>query len=189
MTVITQIIGIIAMAFNILSFQGKRQKDIIALQLIGSVLFTVHFFMLKAYTGGLMNAIGIIRAIVFLKKDFFKSDNVWWLIGFETVYALSYMLTFTVFGKEATPINFLIEIFPIIGSTATTLAFRSKTAKSTRLLGLISSPSWLIYNIIVVSVGAICCEAISLISIIVALFRFDSKAKKENKTETNDENV
>lgn len=38
-----QCIGIVAMVFNILSYQGKSQKTVIALQLFGAALFSVNF--------------------------------------------------------------------------------------------------------------------------------------------------
>ena len=175
MELVAQIIGVFAMLFNIWSYQQKSQKYIIALQLVGSALFTVHFFMLNAYMGALLNAVGIVRAIVFLHKGKLKSDHVLWLLGFILVYVLSYILTFSVLGKEFTAINALVEVLPVIGMTATTFAFRSKTAKTTRLLGLVSSPSWLMYNIVSLSIGAICCEVFSLISIMVGFIRLDRK--------------
>lgn len=181
MEAIAQIIGIFAMLFNVFSYQQKQQKSVIAFQLAGSALFSAHFFLLKAYMGGLLNAVGIIRAIVYLKKQTLKSDGVLWLIGFELLYAASYVLTFTVFGTEFTPINAIIELLPLVGMTATTIAFRSTAAKTTRLLGLISSPSWLIYNVINVAVGAIVCEVLSLISIITGIIRLD--LRKNDKSE------
>ena len=171
--IIAQIIGIIAMAFNILSYQQKNQRYIIAWQLLGTTLFTVNFFLLGAYTGALLNAVGIVRAIVFLYKKQLRTDHPLWLIGFIAVYILSYILTFTAFGKDFNLTNALVEILPVVGMTATTLAFRSKTAKSTRLLGLISAPSWLVYNIVAKSMGAILCAAFCLVSILVGLLRFD----------------
>ena len=82
-------------------------------------------------------------------------------------------------GKTFNPANAIVEILPVIGMTATTFAFRCKTAKATRLLGLVSSPAWLIYNIVNFAIGAICCEVFSLISIIVGLIRLDGKISKE----------
>lgn len=177
--VVAQIIGIVAMVFNICSYQQKQQRGIIALQLFGSVLFTVHFFMLNAYMGGLLNAIGVIRAIVFLYKDKLKTEHVLWLIGFIAIYVASYILTFTVFNKQFDIWNAMIEILPLIGMTATTFAFRSRTPKVTRLLGLVSSPSWLVYNLISLSIGAIFCEVISLGSILVGYLRLDREKMKK----------
>ncbi len=179
MYVIAQIIGIIAMVFNISSYQFKEQKRVIACQLIGSGLFSIHFFMLGAYIGGLLNAIALVRAIVFLRKDIFKTERIEWLIGFIVVYVLSYVLTFTVFGKEFNVLNAFIEVLPVVGMTAMTIAFRSKSTKVTRLAGLVSSPSWLVYNIVNFAIGAICCEVFSLISIIVGLIRIDGGKRRQ----------
>ena len=178
MKIAAQIIGIFAMLFNILSYQQKNKAQIVALQLFGSTLFSIHFFMLGAYMGGLLNVIGIFRAIVFLKEDFFHAKHWAWLFGFIAIYLLSYLLTFTVFEKAFTLSNGIIELLPVIGMTATTFAFRAKSAKSTRLLGFVSSPAWLIYNVISVSIGAICCELFSLLSILIGLLRFDVKNKE-----------
>jgi hypothetical protein len=73
----------------------------------------------------------------------------------------------------------MIEILPLIGMTATTFAFRSRTPKVTRLLGLVSSPSWLVYNLISLSIGAIFCEVISLGSILVGYLRLDREKMKK----------
>lgn len=178
--IVAQIIGIIAMAFNILSYQQKRQRYIIVWQLLGTSLFTVNFFLLGAYTGALLNAIGIVRAIVFLNKKTLKSDHPLWLWGFICVYIISYVLTFTVFHKDFNATTAIVELLPVVGMTATTLAFRSKSAKSTRLLGLISAPSWLVYNIFAKSMGAILCAAFCMVSILIGYIRLDRNTNKEN---------
>lgn len=183
MKITAQTIGVLAMIFNILSYQRKKQTGVIVFQLIGSTLFTVNFFMLKAYTGGLLNAIGILRAVVFLKRDLFKSERAVWLVCFEIVYAACYVLTFTAFKTPFTFKNALLELLPVVGMTATTVAFRSTAASTTRALGLISSPAWLIYNLFAKSYGAICCEIISLISIVVGFFRLDQKSEEKEENE------
>ena len=98
-----------------------------------------------------------------------------WLLGFVAVYLTSYLLTFTVFGKEPTAINLIVEFLPVVGMTATTASFRLTDAGAIRRFGLISSPTWLIYNIANFSIGAICCEVLSLGSILIGIFRHDRK--------------
>ena len=58
-----------------------------------------------------------------------------------------------------------------------------KNAAAVRLIGItLSSPSWLIYNIFVGSIGAILCEAFSIASIAIGIVRHDIKrASKEEK--------
>lgn len=175
-TLIAQMVGIFAMAFNILSYQQKTRQRAIAFQLGGSILFAVNYLMLGAVVGGILNAIGTFRAIVFLNKEKFRADKPIWLAGFVGAYVLSYVLTFTLFGKAPTFGNLIVEFLPVVGMTATTISFRLSDAKSIRRFGLISSPSWLVYNIVSFSVGAIICEVLSLGSILIGMLRFDRKS-------------
>lgn len=177
---IAQIISIAAMAFCILSYQQKKAEGVITLQLFGGVLFAISFLMLGAYGGGILNIVAAIRAILFLKKDTFHTDKPFWLPVFFTVYVLAYVATFTVFHKEPTPFHLILECLPVIGMVATTLAFRLGDARIIRRYSLVSSCSWLIYNIAALSIGAICCEAFSIVSIFIGMYRLDRK-KPENK--------
>lgn len=181
--IVAQIIGILAMLFNIWSYQQKQQKFIIAFQLIGSTLFTIHFFMLNAYMGAILNAVGILRAVVFLKEDFFHSKHFLWIFAFISLFLGCYVLTFTAFKLPFTTANAFLEFLPVFGMTATTFAFHARSEKSTRLLSLLSSPAWLTYNIIWFSIGAICCESFTIVSIAVGLLRFDLKKEKTEKEE------
>lgn len=173
--IIAQGIGIVAMMFNILSYQGKRQKTVIALQLCGGALFSVNYLLLGAAVGGILNILATLRAVVFLFKKQLKADRLPWLIGFLASYIAVYVLNFTVFGKEATPYNLIIEVLPVIGMVALNIGFRLKNAADVRKCGLISSPAWLIYNITVGSWGAIVCEILTLASIFIGMFRHDKK--------------
>jgi len=177
---IAQIIGIAAMAFNILSYQQKTRSGAIAFQLVGASLFAINFLLLDAVVGGLLNVIGAIRSIVFLNKEKLRADHPAWFAGFTAAYLASYILTFTLFAKEPTAVNLIVEFLPVIGMVALTISYRQSDAKAIRRFGLISSPSWLIYNIANLSIGAICCEVLSLGSIIIGILRLDRSQKLQN---------
>lgn len=170
-----QIIGLVAMFFNLFSYQQKTRKGAIICQLFGTILFTINFFMLGATVGAIMNFIGALRAVIFINKEKLKADHIGWFIGFTVIYLVSYVLTFTVLDKEPTAVNFILEFLPVIGMVATTHSYRLTDAKAIRKFGLISSPVWLIYNIANFSVGAIICEVLSLASIIIGIVRLDRK--------------
>ena len=176
--IIAQIIGIIAMCFNLFSYQQKTRKGAIICQLFGTILFTVHFFLINAIIGALMNFIGAVRAVIFINKEKLRTDHIAWFIGFTVIYIASYILTFTVFGKETVAENFIYEALPVIGMIATTISYRLTDAKAIRKFGLISSPVWLVYNIRNFSIGAIICEILSLFSIIIGMIRLDREKKK-----------
>ena len=163
------------MLFNILSYQGKQKRTVITLQLLGGVFFSVNYLLLGATVGGILNIIAAIRAVVFIFKDKLKADRIEWLILFAASYVCVYILNFTVFGKEPTAFHFVIELLPVIGMLALNIGFRLKDSAGIRKCGLVSSPAWLIYNIVAGSWGAIICELVTLISIFVGMLRHDQK--------------
>ena len=59
-----------------------------------------------------------------------------------------------------------------------TVGFSKTDAKAVRICGFISSPCWLIYNCVNMTVGGILCETISLISILSAYLRLDVRNRK-----------
>ena len=179
-----QIVSVFGMICNILSYQQKKQSHLLVCQLLGGALFAISYFMLGATIGGLLNLVAVTRAILFLFPERLHTSHPLWLGGFIVCYITFYVLSFTVFGVEPRPINFLIEVLPVIGMTALSVAFMLKDSRRTRQLGLISSPAWLIYNIYYTSVGAIVCEAISPVSIFVGILRHDIKKSAEKETET-----
>ena len=167
-----QAVGLAAMGFNILSYQQKTRRGVIGFQLCGSLLFALNFFLLGAPMGCILNIISAIRAVVFINRDKLRANHPAWLAGFLLTYLASYLLTFTVLGKDPTAVNLILEFLPVIGMTAATLSFRKQDAASIRRYGLISSPCWLIYNCTVPSTGGIICEVFNIISIIVGLIRY-----------------
>lgn len=176
---IAQVIGIVAMIATVFSFMQRKQNTVLTLQLIGGLLFCVHYFMLGAISGGLLNIIAVIRAIVFLNKDRLKANHPAWSVGFIICYVLSYAAVFLVFGKEPTPTNIFLELLPVIAMILSLISFRYSEAKYIRRYGLASSPLWLTYNIANGSVGAIICEVMNLLSITIGILRHDIKWKKK----------
>lgn len=175
MHLLAQVIGILAMAIIILSFQFKTKRYVLLMQLIGAGLFAVNMFMLDAVMGGILNTIAVFRAAIYMRRNNPKWLN-WVFFG---LYFVSYLLTFTIFGKAPTLVNFLVEILPLIGMVAMTIAFSKTDTKIIRICGLINSPCWLIYNCINFTIGGILCEAVSLLSIVFAMLRFDTKKDKK----------
>lgn len=168
-----QVIGVIAMLFNIFSYQGKSKNTVIILQLCGGVLFAVNFLMLSAVVGGLLNIIAAIRAVVFYYGDKLKADRPVWFVLFILSYITVYVLNFTLFGKEVTAVNLLIEMLPVIGMIALNVGYRLKSAAAIRKCAFVSSPAWLVYNIIAGSWGAVICEVFTLVSVITGVLRHD----------------
>ena len=179
MNITAQIIGIFGLAFNALSFQQKSKRALIIFQLFGGLLFSIHFLMLGAYTGFLLNALCVFRAIVYSRKNLKPKPMMIWLCVFTLLYFISYALTFTVFNVEITPFNAIIEFVPIVGMCFVTISFGMTSAGKIRTFSTINSCSWLVYNIVHYSIGGIICEVLSLISIVIGIIRYDLKKTKK----------
>lgn len=182
MEIIAQILGIIAMCLNVAVFVMKKQKTMIIIQFIASVLFATNMLLLGALSGGLMNGAAIVRGIVFMNKR--RLGNRKWLFtgGLIGIYIVLYILGFAVFGKSAEVRNIIIEFLPLFAMIMMTIGFAADSARKTRIFGLINSPPWLVYNIINFNVGGIICEIFCMISVVCGMIRYDRKGVDKNGT-------
>ena len=148
--------------------------------MIGAAFFGVSYLMLGAIIGAILNVVAILRSVIYLLGDRVRAGNRLWLVFFGALYVLAYALTFTAFGKEASATNLIIEALPAIAMLAITIGYSLKDAAAIRTVALIASPLWLAYNIISQSIGGILCEAFSLVSVIIGIFRLDKAGRDDN---------
>ena len=177
MELFTQALGLVGMTFTLISFQMKEQKKLIRLQFFSSIVFTIHYLLLSATMGWILNFLSMCRAFVFSNKEKSWAQKKGWLPFFIFAYLSVYVLTFTVLGKEPTTYNLLLELLPAIGMIPTTIGFYLDNATKVRLLSLMNAPTWLVYNIIRGSIGGALTEIICLLSVIMGIIRLDIKKK------------
>ena len=96
------------------------------MQLFGGALFFINFLLLGAITGAVMNVLAVIRAVLFLYKDKLHINDKLLVYGLIGAFAVSYVLTFTVFGIKPTFPNLMREFLPVIGMSAATVSFNMK---------------------------------------------------------------
>ena len=174
-----QVLSILAMICNVLSYQQKKQSTLLLCQMLGCALFSASYFMLGAVMGAIINIISVIRAVLFSFPDKLHTSHPAWLLGFTASYIVMYILGFTVFGTELSVWSLIIEFLPVFAMTALSIGFRSKSAKTVRRFGLVASPAWLVYNAYYMSIGALIGEVFNLASIGVGIARHDKSPEKE----------
>ena len=182
MNTFAQILSIIGLGCHVASYQQKKKSALIVCHLFGCALFCIHFLLLKAYTGCLLNALGIVRAVVYYKEDLSrKAGNIWAIIlcGLQVV---CYGLSFLVFGTEPTWQNFIVELLPTIGMCGLTISFNLTNAGQIRALGAVNSCGWFVYNTLHHSIGGVLTEIICITSIVIGFFRHDRKSKTKEAT-------
>lgn len=172
----TQILSIAGLSCVVASYQQKKKSALIAVQATGGGLFAVHYLLLGAYAGFLLNAIAVFRGIVFYKERSAKAGKIWVAV-ISALCLAAYALTFTVFETSPMPTNLILESLPTIGMVVLTISFNTTHAGHIRALGSINSVGWLTYNIAHLSIGGTLCEIFCLISIVIGILRHDIKKK------------
>ncbi|MDY3928486.1 MAG: YgjV family protein [Clostridia bacterium] len=163
MNIIIQIIGGFGILASIISFQCKKHNKILLFRTLNELIFAIQYFLLGAYTGMAMNLVGCVRNIIFTKKiEKNKKTNIY-IIIFSILFIAFGIFTWQ--GKKS--------ILIITAKTLSTIAYGNKNTTITRSLILITSTSWLIYNVCVFSVAGVLCEVFTLVSLVAGIIRID----------------
>ena len=167
--VIIQIIGAIAFITLTLSYYKKNKKEILFLQIVSYILFSIHFYLLSGITGALCNFIGLFALIAIYLLDKYNLKKG------KKIISLIFIILLIVINI----INFqnVYSIFPMIASVVVIISFLSYKEDLIRNIGVISAICWLIYAIVYKSYISIAFEVFTLIGIFDAII----KVKKSNK--------
>ncbi|MBR2877658.1 MAG: YgjV family protein, partial [Clostridia bacterium] len=71
--IIGQLIGYASILMNVLSYQQSDYKRIMTFQVLASVCSLLHYGLIFAWTGLVLNVIGLLRSIAFRNRSE-KSD-------------------------------------------------------------------------------------------------------------------
>jgi len=166
-----QIIGIIAMIIMCLSYQFKQSSKVFLMQLISCFLFSLHFFLIEAYTGLILNAIEIIRASLLLQENKKWANNRITITAVALIMGICGILAWDNWAS----------IFPILAMVIGTPLLWTRKPTVIRYTGLfLISPGWLIYNITVFSIAGIITETLNIGSILISFLRYKGFKNTEN---------
>ena len=163
----TQVIGFLALLAFIISYQTKSNRRLFLYQMLGVCLFAVQFVLLGAFSGCISLLLTAVRNVMMSKyRDWKWVGNRIWPIIFCVLFTVVLYVTW------AGPISLL----SYIASVVSTIFYWTNNAKSIRMANLcVCSPCWIVYDFIVGSWGGIVSELLSMISIVVSIFRFGWK--------------
>ncbi len=166
--IVIQGVGGLALFFAVLSPQFKKRSLILLSLIVGLILWVVHYSLLNAWTGAVMNAIE--AAVVFV--SFQKDTKAWaqrkfWLYVFVIIY---------IGTGIATGINF-VNFLPIVAQIIAAIAVWQNKPRHIRLISLLPQPLWFTYNLIVGSYAGMVAEVFIAVSIVTGIIRLDLKGK------------
>ncbi len=159
--ILIQIIGGIGYFLLALSFYKKEKKEILLMQVIAYIFFTIHYYLLNAITGTICNILGLISLLIiyYLSIKNKKKDKIV-LIMIPILLGIS-ILTY----------QNIYSIFPIISIIISLLSFINDDENIIRFIGIISAIGWLIYAIVYHSYVAIAFEIFTIISTVIAYLK------------------
>ena len=197
--ILIQAIGFVAIAVNIIAVQFNRYGTIIFFKTLGSLLFALHYLLLGAFTGMIMDIIGSIRNIIFSYNVRNNRSNKIPVIFFSLITLVfgiaTIILTWNVSKifwtdnvKIATIIMVFISILSIIAKLISTISYSIKNPHRMRMFNLPSASCWLVYNLITFSIAGVINEVMTIGSIIIAELRFKKPRHLTIKEQNNEIN-
>lgn len=165
MELAAQIIGLFAVAAYLLSYQQKKRNNIIIWNATSRILYIIQYMMLGAFSGAALDVLGTVSSVAAQNKDkeFIKKHTLATVIGINVlIVAAGLMLTKSIF-----------DIFPIVGVILHTSAFWITNEKIIRRVSLLGCPFWLVYNLVSGAYGSAIGDALTIVSIGTAMWRYD----------------
>ena len=163
---IAQGIGTLATVIAILAFQCKDTKKLYLMQFFSNLFFTLHYLVLGAATGLLLNGMGTVRLVLlsFVKKKWARSNAAMWIL--MIVMALCTAVTW----------NGWLSLLPAIAQIFSTPLYFKRNGKILRYGQLLfMSPCWLIYNLFNLSIPGAVTDLMNITRVIISLIRFKVK--------------
>ncbi len=157
------LLGVGILIGGFVSFQNNRHKHIVMMKVGTDLLFTAQYLLLGAYSGALMDLIGIVRNLILMRT----ADNRKKQAVATAVFVA--ILTAAGIATWAGPISLLA----IIGKAFTTVAFGFRNPRILRALTIPSCILWAIYDALTGSWAGVLYELLGLLSILIAFVRFD----------------
>ena len=169
---IAQCIGFVAMALALFMYTFHSRKKILIAKMGVDALWVIHYLLLGALSGAVINAINVTRESVFYHKEKKWGSFVIWPILFVLANAISTVLTWQ--GP--------ISLLPLIGSSLNVLALWCASPKWMRILTIPALTLWEIYSVCVMSLSSILVNIFSILSAVYGLVR-DALEKKRRESE------
>jgi len=154
---ISQILVVIAIGFDLLSFQFKERQRIIACLIVSCLLIAVHFALLGHWTA---MGLGGLAAVRFIASYCTTSKKVMALF-----IAASLVIAATTFHGVLSVLSCLGSIFGTIGSFC-------KEDKQLRQVLLVATSLWLIHNVLAGTPTAVLMEALFIGSNLLGYYRY-----------------
>lgn len=154
--ILIQIIGAIGYTILAASYYKKEKKEILYMQIIAYVMFTIHYYLLSGITGAICNLIGLFALVTIYLFEKYNLKNKNLIAGFFILI----LIVINIISFQN-----IYSIFPMVASVIVIVSFLLNNEDYIRAVGLISAVCWLIYAIAYQSYISIIFEVITLVGV------------------------
>lgn len=165
---IGQILGVVAVILGFITYQMRSPKALLIVNLITCGVFCAHYLLIGAISGFVLNALGIVRNLVYTNRDKKIFSSPVWPYIFAVIMLIAGLVTW----QDWRTILMICAL--VINSVCLSL----KNAQHIRYSLLITCPLVMLYDILVHSYGGIVYEGMSIASAVIGIIRF--RQQKEN---------
>lgn len=176
MLIISQIIGLAAVALYLLSYQLKKRNHIVWVTCISNALYVLQYILLGAFSGAIMDFMSTVSSFFAAKKNDLPFSRFKKLLTVINILAIAVVGLVSAFIQGE-----WLELLPIAGALFQTGGLWCDDEQTIRKFGLLSAPFWLIYNFLSQAYGASLGSVLAIVSVTVAMIRYRKRGK--NQTE------
>jgi len=162
---LAHILGILAVIAFLLSFQFKKRRSILTVNIISRLLYILQYIFLGALEGAVLDFMGFVFSFFagYKEKEFVtKHLKIIMVINILILVAVGLALYENVFS-----------LFAILGIVLEVVALWLTKEKNIRIVSLISAPFWLTYNLANAAYSSVLGNVLAMVSIIIAMVRLD----------------
>ena len=166
--IIGQIFGIIAVILGFCIYQVKDAKKLLLVQILTSAVFCIHYGLIGALSGFVLNGVGIVRSTVYYYRD-------------KKIFSGKYIPVLFAVIMAVVGVKFWeawYSIFVVLGLVINSYALSFKNPQNLRKSILITCPMVIVYNAFSYSYGGIVYESVSIVSGIIGIIRYRGLQKK-----------
>ena len=173
MYIIAQIVGLFAVATFLLSYQFRKRKHIILVNSISSVLYVLQYILLGAFEGAAIDILSAVSSMAAHNKD------RKWIAKYMKIIVV--VLNLAILGAGLSFYKNIFSLFPVVGAILQTSAFWIASEKRIRQVSFLGAPFWLVYNFVSQAYGSAVGSLLSIVSIGLAICRYDICPKTHEK--------
>jgi hypothetical protein len=155
-----QSLAIVALGVFALSFHFKSRGSILLVQIASLFVWSTHFALLGAWTGAILSAVNIIVTILFLYKD----RKRWIRNNAFLGCTLAVLAIVSIATWEG-----YFTLFAFLAISSITIAKWQDDPRKIRMISIVASALWIVYDSFVGSYGGIVSESVIIVSILASL--------------------